>query len=78
MRYLEGLCNQLGQVISRVQSKPVRAKFLAPPATFMPHELREFAKMGALQGTALVSILKNLAMALAVHLETSLTEGCNV
>jgi hypothetical protein len=35
-------------------------------------------KMDALRGSALVSILKNLAMALAVHFETWLTERCNV
>jgi len=34
--------------------------------------------MDVLRGSTLVSVLKNLAMALAVHFETSLTEGCNV
>jgi len=35
-------------------------------------------KMDALRGSKLVSILRNLAMALAVHFEMSLAEGCNV
>jgi hypothetical protein len=35
-------------------------------------------KMDALRGSALASILKNLAMALTVHFEMSLAEGCNV
>jgi len=34
--------------------------------------------MDALRRRALVSVLKNLAMVLSVHFETSLAEGCNV
>jgi len=69
MRYHEGLRNHLR---ARDLAWAVEASLGEIPRSacnLIPRELREFAKRMPLRGSALVSILKNLAMALSVHFE---------
>jgi len=78
MRYHEGLRNHLRARDLAWAVEASLGEILRSACNVIPSRTSRIRKMDALRGSALVSILKNLAMALSVHFEASLTEGCNV